>query len=87
MGQSEQPCTITLYVHIWIGSDVLLGWCECEWLTPVIYLTIDQSNCNLNVSSLSNLHIPIYFLGLYNSSVHNLIIHYTYLYCCHTTKV
>ncbi len=24
---------------------------------------------------------------LYNSSLHNLIIHYTYLYCCHTTKV
>ncbi len=30
----------------------------------------------------------IYVLGLYNSSLHNLIIHYTYnLLCCHTAKV
>ncbi len=27
------------------------------------------------------------FLCVYNSSLHNLIIHYTNLYCCCTTKV
>ncbi len=30
---------------------------------------------------------PIYFWGLYNCSLHNLIKHYTYLFCCHATKV
>ncbi len=37
--------------------------------------------------ALFKTYTAIYFLGLYNSSFHNLIIHYTNLYCCHTTKV
>ncbi len=36
---------------------------------------------------IQNLYNRIYLLCLYNSSLHNLIIHYNYLYCCHKTKV
>ncbi len=36
---------------------------------------------------LYNLYTPIYILGFYNGSLHNCIIHHTYLYCCNTTKV
>ncbi len=30
---------------------------------------------------------PYLLLGLYNSSFHNLVIHYTNLYCCHIIKL
>ncbi len=35
---------------------------------------------------LQLIHTYLLF-GLYNSSFHNVVIHYTNLYCCHTTEL
>ncbi len=64
---------INIHIHQGISAHGVVLW----WYAPCsFYILFNQHICT-----------PMYGLGLYNSSFHNLNIHYTNLYCCHTTVV